>query len=67
MSKHLGFFHCQALLAVFIAGSVLTPLHAQITPSAADMVEQLKTQPPRTRSLRNLTIESITRTIRRIS
>ena len=58
MSKHLGFFHCQALLAVFIAGSVLTPLHAQITPSAADMVEQLKTQPPRTRSLRNLTIES---------
>ncbi len=37
------------------------PLWAQATPSAAEMVEQLKVQPaaaPRTRSLRNLTIES---------
>ena len=38
------------------------PLRAQGTPSAADMVEQLKVQPapsgPRTRSLRNLSIES---------
>jgi OmpA-OmpF porin, OOP family len=40
--------------------SLPTPLWAQTTPSAADMVEQLKTQPaaPRTRSLRNLTVES---------
>ena len=36
------------------------PLWAQATPSAAEMVEQLKVQPapaPRTRSLRNLTVE----------
>ena len=38
-----------------------TPLSAQNTPSAAEMVEQLKAQPapaPRTRSLRNLTVEA---------
>ena len=37
------------------------PLWAQATPSAAEMVEQLKAQPtpaPRTRSLRNLTVEA---------
>ncbi len=37
------------------------PLWAQATPTPAEMVEQLKVQPaaaPRTRSLRNLTIES---------
>ena len=37
------------------------PLWAQATPSAAEMVEQLKVQPaaaPRTRSLRNLTVEA---------
>jgi len=37
-----------------------TELWAQATPSAAEMVEQLKVQPapaPRTRSLRNLTVE----------
>ena len=36
------------------------PLWAQAAPSAAEMVEQLKAQPapaPRTRSLRNLTVE----------
>lgn len=37
-------------------------LLAQATPSAADMVEQLKPQPsaPKTRSLRNLTVEAAT-------
>jgi outer membrane protein OmpA-like peptidoglycan-associated protein len=37
------------------------PLWAQTTPSAAEMVEQLKVQPasaPRTRSMRNLTVEA---------
>lgn len=39
-------------------------LWAQVTPSAAEMVEQLKAQPapataPRTRSLRNLTVEAV--------
>lgn len=36
------------------------PLWAQAAPSVADMVEQLKVQPatPRTRSLRNLTVEA---------
>ncbi len=53
-----GSFLRQTLLAAFIIGLLQTPLQAQTTPSAADMVEQLKTQPPRTRSLRNLTIES---------
>lgn len=33
-------------------------VQAQTAPSAAEMVEQLKAQPPRTRSLRNLTVES---------
>ena len=45
--------------AVFVV--VHAPLWAQATPSAADMVEQLKVQPvpaPRTRSLRNLTVEA---------
>jgi outer membrane protein OmpA-like peptidoglycan-associated protein len=40
---------------------VHAPLWAQATPSAAEMVEQLKVQPaaaPRTRSLRNLTVEA---------
>lgn len=58
MPTQSGSFLCQALLAIVITGFVQTPLQAQTTPSAADMVEQLKTQPPRTRSLRNLTIES---------
>ncbi len=58
MSNHSVSFLRHALLAVFIAGLLQTPLYAQTPPSAADMVEQLKTQPPRTRSLRNLTIES---------
>lgn len=37
-----------------------SPLYAQATPSTAEMVEQLKVQPagaPRTRGLRNLTVE----------
>ena len=37
------------------------PLWAQATPSTAEMVEQLKAQPtpaPRTRSMRNLTVEA---------
>ena len=58
MSKQSGLFHFQVLFAFVIAALLQTPLQAQTTPSAADMVEQLKTQPPRTRSLRNLTIES---------
>ena len=58
MTDHPGFFIRLALLAIFMTGLLQTPLHAQTTPSTADMVEQLKTQPPRTRSLRNLTIES---------
>jgi len=37
---------------------LLNPAYAQATPSATEMVEQLKAQPPRTRSLRNLTVES---------
>ena len=47
-----------ALCSVWMSGSLL----AQSTPSAAEMVEQLKVQPapagPRTRSLRNLTVEA---------
>ena len=58
MSTHSGSSLRRALFAICIAGLLQSPLHAQTTPSAADMVEQLKTQPPRTRSLRNLTIES---------
>ena len=60
MSKNSGFFQFQALLVVVIVGSMFTPLQAQTTPSTSEMVEQLKTQLPRTRSLRNLTVESIT-------
>ncbi len=60
MSNRSGSFLRLTLLAVFIAGLLQIPLHAQTPLSAADMVEQLKTQPPpRTRSLRNLTIESV--------
>ena len=44
--------------AFVVVGLLQTSLHAQTLPSALEMVEQLKTQPPRTRSLRNLTIES---------
>lgn len=58
MSNYSGFFFRWVLLGSFVTGLLQTPLHAQTTPSAADMVEQLKIQPPRTRSLRNLTIES---------
>ena len=58
MPIHSGSYLRQALLGVFIFGLLQAPLHAQTTPSAADMVEQLKTQPPRTRSLRNLTVEA---------
>jgi len=58
MSNHSVSFLRHALLAVFIAGLLQTPVYAQTPLSASDMVEQLKTQPPRTRSLRNLTIES---------
>ena len=58
MSTHSGSSLRRALFAICIAGLLQSPLHAQTTPSAADMVEQLKTQPPHTRSLRNLTIES---------
>lgn len=48
-------------LAFVICLALPIPLWAQATPSAADMVEQLKAQPvpaPRTRSLRNLTVEA---------
>ena len=58
MTDHLGFFIRLALVTIFITELLHSPLHAQTTPNTADMVEQLKTQPPRTRSLRNLTIES---------
>ena len=58
MSTHSGSSLLRALFAIWIAGLLQSPLLAQSTPSAADMVEQLKSQPPRTRSLRNLTIES---------
>ena len=58
MPTYPGSFLRQALLAICFVGLLQTSLHAQTTPSAVDMVEQLKTQPPRTRSLRNLTIES---------
>ena len=58
MPTYSNSFLCQALLAIFMTGLLQTPLHAQTTPSTADMVEQLKIQQPRTRSLRNLTIES---------
>ena len=53
-------------VAVFIAlcPALHGPLWAQATPSAAEMVEQLKAQPApaagtRTRSLRNLTVEAV--------
>ena len=58
MSNHLGTSFRRALFAICLAGLLQSSLQAQSTPSAADMVEQLKIQPPRTRSLRNLTIES---------
>jgi outer membrane protein OmpA-like peptidoglycan-associated protein len=48
-------------LALVICLALPIPLWAQAAPSAADMVEQLKAQPvpaPRTRSLRNLTVEA---------
>jgi outer membrane protein OmpA-like peptidoglycan-associated protein len=48
-------------LALVICLALPLPLWAQAAPSAADMVEQLKAQPvpaPRTRSLRNLTVEA---------
>eukprot|EP01036_Dinobryon_divergens_P002140 gene2140-2824_t len=54
---------CAFTFALSLVASLglYTPLWAQATPSAADMVEQLKAQPvpaPRTRSLRNLTVEA---------
>lgn len=58
MPTYSGSFLHQVLISMSIAGLLQAPLHAQTPPSAADMVEQLKAQPPRTRSLRNLTIES---------
>ena len=58
MSTRSGSFVRQVLVSISVAGLLQAALHAQTPPSAADMVEQLKTQPPRTRSLRNLTIES---------
>lgn len=58
MSNHSRSIFCQALVALFVTGFLQAPLQAQTTPSALEMVEQLKTQPPRTRSMRNLTIES---------
>ncbi len=60
--------NCSELLrsgfAVGLLILVMTgPLPAQAQPSAAEMVEQLKVQPPsagpRTRSLRNLTVEAV--------
>lgn len=58
MSNHSRSIFCQALVALCVAGFLQAPLQAQTTPSTVEMVEQLKTQPPRTRSMRNLTIES---------
>ena len=58
MSNHSVFFLRWVLVGLLVAGLPQSPLFAQTTPSAADMVEQLKTQPPRTRSMRNLTIEA---------
>ncbi len=46
------------MLGMAFCISPATLVYAQGTPSAADMVEQLKSPPPRTRSLRNLTVES---------
>lgn len=51
------------LLALAVSLGLPATLWAQATPSAAEMVEQLKAQPapaPRTRSLRNLTVEAAT-------
>ncbi len=58
MSNHSRSIFCPALVALAVTGFLQAPLQAQTTPSALEMVEQLKTQPPRTRSMRNLTIES---------
>jgi outer membrane protein OmpA-like peptidoglycan-associated protein len=58
MSNYSRSIFYQALVAFCVAGFLQAPLQAQTTPSALEMVEQLKTQPPRTRSMRNLTIES---------
>ncbi|WP_293400254.1 OmpA family protein [Polaromonas sp.] len=61
-------FNCSAALrSRFVAGLFFLcmsgALQAQGAPSAAEMVEQLKVQPPsagpRTRSLRNLTVEAV--------
>ena len=47
------------LLLTLAAGlGVSAATSAQAPPSATEMIEQLKTPPPRTRSLRNLTVES---------
>ncbi len=55
-----------AVLFIVACLALNAPLWAQATPSAAEMVEQLKAQPapatataPRTRSLRNLTVEAV--------
>lgn len=52
-----------SLAACFVFLCLPVPVHAQGVPSAAEMVEQLKVQPapagPRTRSLRNLTVEAV--------
>ena len=56
LSKFLAF-----ALGVCVGLCSHAPLWAQATPSAAEMVEQLKAQPvpaPRTRSMRNLTVEA---------
>ncbi|MES2415713.1 MAG: OmpA family protein [Pseudomonadota bacterium] len=50
-----------AVLVAAITVVVQQPVLAQTAPSAAEMVEQLKPKPvvPRTRSLRNLTVEAV--------
>ena len=53
-----------SLLIAVCSVAVCTAAAGQTAPSAAEMIEQLKTQPtaPRTRGLRNLTIEAATTT-----
>ena len=58
MPNRSVFYFPNALFALVILGVLQAPVQAQTTPSTTEMVEQLKAKPPKTRSLRNLTIES---------
>lgn len=66
MKKISNFFILTGLVSCLMLAGLLVVAQkaaAQIAPTAAEMVEQLKVQPlpaPRTRSLRNLTVEAAT-------